>query len=78
MLRARGLSVKRGDRQVVHGVDLEVRRGEVVVLLGPNGAGKSTLLAALAGLIAPSGAMSRPMGGSPRRCRRRLSPVAAS
>ena len=55
MLRARGLSVKRGDRQVVHGVDLEVRRGEVVVLLGPNGAGKSTLLAALAGLIAPSG-----------------------
>jgi ABC-type sugar transport system ATPase subunit len=55
VLRARGLSVKRGDRVVVDAVDLDVRRGEVVVLLGPNGAGKSTLLHALAGLIAPSG-----------------------
>jgi ABC-type sulfate/molybdate transport systems ATPase subunit len=54
VLRARGLTVKRGGREVVHDLDLEVARGEVVVLLGPNGAGKSTLLAALAGLIAPS------------------------
>jgi branched-chain amino acid transport system ATP-binding protein len=37
---------------VVHGVCIEVDRGEIVTLIGPNGAGKSTLLKAIAGLIA--------------------------
>lgn len=54
LIRARGLSVRRGGRQVLDGIDLDVRAGEVVVVLGPNGAGKSTLLAALAGLLDPS------------------------
>ena len=54
VLIARGLELRRGSRAVVHGVDLELRRGEVVALLGPNGAGKSTLVAALAGLIEPA------------------------
>jgi ABC-type sulfate/molybdate transport systems ATPase subunit len=54
LLRARGLVVNRGRREIVHGVDLELRAGEVVALLGPNGAGKSTLLDALAGALEPT------------------------
>jgi ABC-type sulfate/molybdate transport systems ATPase subunit len=51
VLRARGLAVVRAGVEVVRGVDLDLRAGEVVVVIGPNGAGKSTLLAALAGLL---------------------------
>jgi energy-coupling factor transporter ATP-binding protein EcfA2 len=43
-----------GPREVLHGVDLRIDRGELVALLGPNGAGKSTLLRAAAGLREPS------------------------
>jgi ABC-type sulfate/molybdate transport systems ATPase subunit len=55
VVRARGLRVARAGTEVVAGVDLALRRGEVVALLGPNGAGKSTLLAALAGLLPAAG-----------------------
>jgi ABC-type nitrate/sulfonate/bicarbonate transport system ATPase subunit len=51
VLRARGVAVARAGVEVVGGVDLDLRAGEVVVVIGPNGAGKSTLLAALAGLL---------------------------
>jgi len=43
-----------GEHVAVHGLDLEVRRGEVFGLLGPNGAGKTTTVRALVGLSAPS------------------------
>ncbi|MFN8161563.1 MAG: ABC transporter ATP-binding protein [Solirubrobacterales bacterium] len=45
-----GVTLGRRGARIVSGVDLEIRRGEVVALLGPNGAGKSTLLRGLAGL----------------------------
>jgi ABC-type nitrate/sulfonate/bicarbonate transport system ATPase subunit len=51
VLRAGGVAVARAGVEVVRGVDLDLRAGEVVVVIGPNGAGKSTLLAALAGLL---------------------------
>jgi ABC-type sugar transport system ATPase subunit len=55
VLQATGLVVRRGERDVLQGVDVELRRGEILVVLGPNGAGKSTLLQALAGLLPVSG-----------------------
>jgi iron complex transport system ATP-binding protein len=53
-LHAQGLTLRRGHREILAGMDLALRPGEVTVLLGPNGAGKSTLLSALAGLLAPT------------------------
>jgi len=42
-----------GRIEVLHGVDLDVRRGTVTALLGPNGAGKTTALGVMSGLITP-------------------------
>ena len=42
-----------GRIEVVHGVDVAVRRGAVTALLGPNGAGKSTTLGVMSGLLEP-------------------------
>ena len=56
VLRARGVvkvhGTGRGQRRVLDGVDLEIRRGEVVCVLGPSGSGKSTLLRCI-NLLAP-------------------------
>jgi ABC-type sulfate/molybdate transport systems ATPase subunit len=60
VLRCEHLSVRRGHREVVRDVSIELHSGEVVALLGPNGAGKSTLMEALAGsLPLSSGAVER-------------------
>jgi len=58
-----------GDRRVqaVDGVDLSIRRGEVVALLGPNGAGKTTTLDMLLGLTEPSSGTVRVLGTTPQR-----------
>lgn len=53
LLRARGLALARGGRDVLTDIDLDLHAGEVLAVIGRNGAGKSTLLTALAGLEPP-------------------------
>ena len=52
LLKVAGLNAFYGESHVLHGVDLEVRAGELVVLLGRNGAGKTTTLKSVVGMIA--------------------------
>ncbi|MFD8975458.1 MULTISPECIES: ATP-binding cassette domain-containing protein [unclassified Streptomyces] len=61
-LALHGVRAGYGGAAVVHGVDLEVRGGEVLVLLGPNGAGKSTLCRVAAGLLRPTAGTVRVLG----------------
>jgi tungstate transport system ATP-binding protein len=44
MIRISGVSRKFGEREVVSGIDLAIRRGEIFALIGPSGSGKTTLL----------------------------------
>ncbi len=54
-LEVKDLRAGYGSANVLHGIDLDVAAGEVVVMLGANGAGKTTLLRAISGLIAHTG-----------------------
>ena len=49
LLQIEGLSVRVEDKEILHGIDLQIKKGETHVLMGPNGAGKSTLGYALMG-----------------------------
>jgi len=49
LFEVRGLHASAGGREVLHGIDLTVRSGEVHAIMGPNGSGKSTLAHALMG-----------------------------
>lgn len=54
MLRIEALHAGYGRVPVLHGIDLSVAAGEIVLVLGPNGAGKSTLLRTVCGFIKPT------------------------
>ncbi len=51
MLKVRGLNSWYGESHILHGVDFDVRAGEVVTLLGRNGAGKTTTMKSIMGLV---------------------------
>jgi branched-chain amino acid transport system ATP-binding protein len=55
ILELQGLCAGYGEIQVLWGIDMVVRRGEITALIGSNGAGKTTLMRALSGLIPMQG-----------------------
>lgn len=70
----RGTIKRYGALTAVDGLDLEVRRGELLALLGPNGAGKSTSIAMLLGLVRPDRGTAELFGEDPQdvAARRRI------
>ncbi len=53
MLKARNLTVRYGDAQILQSVSLEALEGAITCVLGPNGSGKTTLLRSISGLVKP-------------------------
>ena len=64
LLEVQGLRAAYGSAQVLHGIDLQVRAGEVVGLLGRNGMGKTTLVHAITGIVPSQAAALRFAGAS--------------
>lgn len=52
-IRVEGVHRSFGSNHVLHGIDLEIRRGEIVAIVGPSGCGKTVLLDHLIGLLQP-------------------------
>lgn len=69
-LKARGVGVRLSGLEILHDVDLDIKRGEVVAILGANGSGKSTLVRTMLGVIPPSTghvkAFGKPVGSTTR------------
>ncbi len=53
-LELRDVTIRYGDKTVIHGLNVQLQDGEILSMLGPSGAGKSTVLKAVAGLLPPS------------------------
>ncbi len=66
-LTIRGAALRRGDRELWSGLDLDVRPGELIAVLGPSGSGKTTLLRAILGLEPLSAGSITALGEPVRR-----------
>ncbi|MFH6786875.1 MULTISPECIES: amino acid ABC transporter ATP-binding protein [Methylobacterium] len=62
LISLRGLTKHFGAFRALHGIDLDVAAGSVVVLIGPSGSGKSTLIRCINGLVRPDGGSLRVAG----------------
>ncbi|MSO97254.1 MAG: ATP-binding cassette domain-containing protein [Rhodospirillaceae bacterium] len=62
MIEIRDLVTHYGKREILHGINIEVRQGEIMVIMGGSGSGKSTLLNALLGLLRPTSGSIRILG----------------
>ena len=67
LARLRGAGKSYGALRALDGVDLELRRGELLALLGPNGAGKTTAISLLLGLMRPDAGTVELFGMDPQR-----------
>ncbi|GLG01939.1 polar amino acid ABC transporter ATP-binding protein [Alicyclobacillus hesperidum subsp. aegles] len=72
ILRGRAVSKSFGPLVVLDGIDIDVRRGEVVAIIGPSGSGKSTLLRCFNGLETPTSGSIEVAGEPLSRNRRQL------
>jgi phospholipid/cholesterol/gamma-HCH transport system ATP-binding protein len=61
-IEVEGLNTHYGDRQILHDVNLTVKRGEIMVIMGGSGSGKTTLLNHLLGLLVPSSGTIKLLG----------------
>lgn len=59
LISIQGLDFAYGNRQVLHGIDLQAPAGQFIALLGPNGSGKTTLFRVLAGMSSPGSGQVR-------------------
>ena len=71
VVELQGARKRYGDVEALRGVDLVIRRGEVVAMLGPNGAGKTTSISLMLGLRRPTAGRARLFGLDPRDRRAR-------
>ncbi|NJD55000.1 MAG: ABC transporter ATP-binding protein [Nitrospirae bacterium] len=55
MLRLENIHTSYGPIKAIRGIDMEIKKGEIVSLIGSNGAGKSTCLMTISGILTPSG-----------------------
>ncbi|MFB6290856.1 MAG: ABC transporter ATP-binding protein [Candidatus Bipolaricaulia bacterium] len=62
VLSAKDIRSGYGEIEVLHGVSIEINRGEIVAIIGPNGSGKSTLMKTVAGHLNPSEGKVRLLG----------------
>jgi len=67
VIEVAGLAKGYRSREVLHGIDFEVPRGQVFGMIGPNGAGKTTVMRCLLDIIRPSAGRVSVLGAEPRR-----------